>query len=282
MQKPPQLTDRIALDRFRVRAMRSSNPALFLQEEAAYEIKERLNEVNRTFTSIAIVTPFAEMWRSFLPNAEIVPDSDLLDLKTGVYDLVIHSMSLHWANDPVGQLIQCHRALKPDGLFLGACFGGDTLTELRVALAEAEVSITGGLSPRIAPMGEIRELGALLQRAGFAMPVADTAIKTVTYANLSGLVTDLRLMGESNAQNQRRKSFAPRALFRTASQIYADTFPAEEGRIAATFELIFLTGWAPDESQPKPLRPGTATRRLADALDTLETSLPDAAPKKRI
>lgn len=281
MQKPPQLTDRIALERFRARAMRSGNPALFLQEEAALEIKERLNEVNRTFTTVAIVTPFADLWRKYLPNSEIVPDSEVLDLKPGTYDLVIHSVSLHWANDFVGQLIQCRRALKPDGLFLGACFGGETLTELRVALAEAEVAITGGLSPRVAPMGEIRDLGALLQRAEFAMPVADTATKTVTYANLAGLVTDLRLMGESNAQNQRRKSFAPRALFETASQIYADTFKAEEGRIAATFEMIFLTGWAPDESQPKPLRPGSATTRLADVLNTLENTLPDAVPSKR-
>lgn len=279
MQKPPQLTDRIALERFRARAMRSGNPALFLQEEAVLEINERLNEVNRTFTTVAIVTPFADLWRKSLPHAEIVLDNEVLDLKPEAYDLVIHSMSLHWANDPVGQLIQCRRALKPDGLFLGACFGGETLTELRVALAEAEVAITGGLSPRVAPMGEIRELGALLQRADFAMPVADTAIKTVTYANLDGLVTDLRLMGENNAQNQRRKSFAPRALFEAASQIYTNAFKAEEGRIAATFELIFLTGWAPDESQPKPLRPGSASARLADALNTVENPLPDSVPK---
>lgn len=275
MQKPPQLTDRTALARFRARALRSGNPALFLQEEAVLEIKERLNEVNRTFKSVAIVTPFADMWRKTLPNAEIVSDSEVLDLKLGTYDLVIHSMSLHWANDFVGQLIQCRRALKPDGLFLGACFGGETLTELRVSLAEAEVAITGGLSPRVAPMGEIRDLGALLQRAEFAMPVADTVIKTVTYANLAGLVTDLRLMGENNAQTERRKSIAPHALFETASQIYADTFKAEEGRIAATFELIFLTGWAPDASQPKPLRPGSATTRLADVLGAAETSLKD-------
>ncbi len=280
MQKNPQLTDRNALERFRARALRSGNPALFLQEEAVLEINERLNEVNRTFTSVAIVTPFADLWRKYLPNAEIISDDELLNLKAEAYDLVIHSMSLHWANDFVGQLIQCRRALKPDGLFLGACFGGETLTELRVALAEAEVAISGGLSPRIAPMGEIRDLGALLQRAEFAMPVADTAIKTVTYANLSGLVTDLRLMGESNAQSQRRKSFAPRALFETASRIYADAFQAEEGRIAATFEIIFLTGWAPDESQPKPLRPGSASARLADVLNTLETPLPDPAPNK--
>ena len=282
MQKPPQLTDQKALGQFRARAMRSGDPALFLQEEAVLEIKERLNEVNRTFTSVAIVTPFADLWRNSMPNADIVPDDEVLALKPEAYDLVIHSMSLHWANDPIGQLIQCRRALKPDGLFLGACFGGKTLSELRIALAEAEVAITGGLSPRVAPMAEIRDLGAILQRAEFAMPVADAMTKTVTYANMARLVSDLRQMGEGNALAQRRKSFAPRALFKTAAKIYAEAFEAENGRIKATFEIIFLTGWAPDESQPKPLRPGSATARLADALNTTENPLPAPAPKKRI
>lgn len=282
MQKPPLLTDINALKRFRARAMRSDHPALFLQEEAVLEIHERLNEVNRTFTNPAIVTPFPKIWRNLFPNTTIVADGNILALDLGAHDLVIHSMSLHWANDPVGQLIQCHRALKPDGLFLGACFGGETLAELRVALAEAEVAITGGLSPRIAPMGEIRELGGLLQRAGFAMPVADTAIKTVTYKNMPALVTDLRQMGETNALAQRRKIFSPRALFTQASEIYAKAFGTTDGRIPATFEIVFLTGWAPDESQPKPLRPGSASARLADALNTAETSLPDSVPKKRI
>lgn len=282
MQKPPQLTDQNALMRFRARAMRSDQPAMFLQEEAVLEIKERLNEVNRTFTSIAIVTPFAEMWRKLMPNAKIIPDSEHLALEPETYDLVIHSMSLHWANDPVGQLIQCRHALEPDGLFLAACFGGETLSELRIALAEAEVAISGGLSPRVAPMGEIRDLGALLQRAGFAMPVADTAKIAVTYANMARLVADLRNMGETNAMAQRRKTFASRALFEKAGEIYANTFKVDGGRIKATFEIIYLTGWAPDESQPKPLRPGSASARLADALGSTETSLPSAAPKKRI
>ena len=281
MQKPPQLTDRAALIRFRDRALRSGNPAMFLQEEAALEIKERLNEVNRSFTSAAIVTPFTEIWVKSLPDAQIIADDDVLSLKEGTHDLVIHSLSLHWANDPVGQLIQCRRALKPDGLFIGVCFGGETLTELRVALAEAEVALTGGLSPRIAPMGEIRELGALLQRAGFALPVADTMVKTVTYAGMDQLLHDLKLMGESNALAQRRKVTPHRCLFTKAGEIYANSFGTGEGRIAATFEMIFLTGWAPDETQPKPLRPGSATARLADALHTSEIPLPDA-PKKRI
>jgi len=277
MQKPPMLTDNTALGRFRDRALRSDHPALFLQEEAAFEINERLNEVNRAFTNLAIVTPFPTIWQNLLPNAKIIADDEVLALEPEAHDLIIHSISLHWSNDPVGQIIQCRRALKPDGLFLGVCFGGETLAELRAAMAEAEVAITGGLSPRVAPMGEIRELGALLQRAGFAMPVADAAIKTVTYENMGRLVTDLRLMGENNALAQRRKTFAPRALFQKASEIYATHFKTDDGRIPATFEMIFLTGWAPDESQPKPLRPGSATARLADALNTAENPLPDTA-----
>ncbi len=282
MQKPPQLTDRLALERFRARALRSSDPAMFLQEEAVLEINERLNEVNRTFTSVAIVTPFPKTWLNLLPKAEFVTDGEVLALKPEAHDLVIHSMSLHWVNDPVGQLIQCRRALKPDGLFLGACFGGETLTELRVALAEAEVALTGGLSPRVAPMGEIRDLGALLQRAGFAMPVADTMTKTVTYADMARLLHDLRAMGENNALAQRRRVTSPRHLFTRAGEVYVKAFGTKDGRIPATFDMIFLTGWAPDESQPKPLRPGSATARLADALNTNEQPLPDTAPKKRI
>ena len=279
MQKPPPLTDRAALLRFRARA---TDSAMFLQQEAIFEIKERLEQVNRTFTSIAIVTPFPKIWEEFAENALILPDDEVLALEPAAHDLVIHAMALHWANDPVGQLIQCQRALKPDGLFLGACFGGETLTELRVALAEAEAALTGGLSPRILPMGEIRDLGALLQRAGFALPVADTDLRTVSYGDMFALLRDLRDMGEGNALAQRRKVFAPRDLFAKAAEIYAGNFELDEGRIKATFEMIYLTGWAPDESQPKPLRPGSATARLANALNTDETPLPDSAPMGRI
>lgn len=281
MPEPSLLTDRTALMRNRTRALRLANPAMFLQLEAVLEIKERLIEVNRTFTSVAIVTPFAEIWRDFGLGVTIVPDDDVLTLESEAYDLVIHSMSLHWSNDPVGQLIQCKRALKPDGLFVGACFGGSTLSELRAAMAEAEISITNGLSPRVLPMGEIREFGSLLQRAGFAMPVADTITRLVSYADMTALMRDLRAMGENNALAQRSGVFAPRGLFDAAAKIYADAFGVGDGRINATFELIFLTGWAPDESQQKPLKPGSANVRLADALNTSEHSLPDA-PKKRI
>lgn len=272
MQTPPLLTDFAALARNRTRALRA--PALFLHEEAVIEVQERLIEVNRTFTSPAIVTPFADLWRDVMPNARIVADSDVLDLGIGAHDLVVHAMALHWANDPVGQLVQCRRALAPDGLFLGLMFGGQTLAQLRSCLAEAEAQVTGGLSPRVLPMGEIRDLGGLLQRAGFALPVADSFARTVRYRDAFHLMADLRAMGEGNALHQRLRRPTKRAIFTQAAQIYHRTFADTEGRIPATFEVICLTGWAPDDSQQKPLRPGSATHRLAQHLGADETSLP--------
>ena len=262
---PPQLTDRKALALHRARAI-AQGADLFLHEDAADEIQQRLSEVNRRFTAPAIVTGFPEFWQSVLPGARVVPDEDRLDLAEGAHDLVIHAMCLHWANDLVGQLVQCRRALAPDGLFLGVMFGGQTLSELRAALAEAEVALTGGLSPRVLPMGEIRDLGGLLQRAGLALPVADAAVKTVHYRDLPHLIRDLRGMGETNALAARRPGPLPRPVLARAAEIYAESFPAPDGRIRASFETIFLTGWAPHEGQQTPLRPGSATHRLADAL----------------
>ncbi len=279
MTTPPPLTDRAALLRNRARAQRQG-AELFLHEDAAAEIEERLSEVNRRFTAPAVVTGFPGPWTAILPEARIVADSEVLALEPGAHDLVIHALALHWANDPVGQLVQCRRALKPDGLFLGVLFGGRTLSELRAALAEAESRLAGGLSARVLPMAEIRDLGALLQRAGFALPVADAAKKTVTYATAFHLAADLRAMGEGTALSLRPRRPAPRGLFPEAARIYAETFPAGQNRVAATFEMIFLTGWAPDASQQKPLRPGSAAARLADALGTTETPLgPGAKPR---
>lgn len=281
MPAPPQMTDTAALTRFRARARARGLSARFLQDEAVLEIQQRLTEVNRTFTAPAIVTAFPEIWQPGFATARIVPDDERLDLKPGAHDLVIHAMCLHWANDPVGQLIQCRRALKPDGLFLCVSFGGQTLHELRAALSEAEIALTGGLSPRVLPMGEIRDLGALLHRSGFVLPVADRAVTTATYDSLTKLLKDLQAMGENNALSQRLKRPAPRQLFAKTGQIYADHFALQDGRLPATFELIFLTGWAPDDSQQKPLRPGSAKTRLADALGTNETSLEAPAPLRR-
>lgn len=266
----PQITDRTALTRNRARA---EPDALFLQEHAADELKERLNEVNRTFKSVAIVTGFPDFWAARYPNATIVADDETLDLKSQSYDLILHAMCLHWANDPVGQLVQTRHALKPDGLLLCTFLGGQTLHELRASLAEAEAVVAGGLSPRIAPMGEIRDLGGLLQRAGFALPVADATPVTASYVNAFHLMHDLRKMGENNALAQRIKHPTRRNVLTEAACIYADNFRNAENRVDATFEFITLTGWAPAENQPKALRPGSAKTRLADALNTHETRL---------
>jgi len=262
----------------RHRSPRTTTPAMFLHELAARQISERLTEVNRTFTKPAIVTAFPDIWADFLPGATRFADHENLHLPDAGFDLIVHGLSLHWSNDPVGQIIQCRRALRPDGLFLAALFGGETLTELRQSLARAESAVSGGLSPRVAPMAGLRDLGALLVRAGFALPVADREKIGVRYRSLVALMHDLRAMGETNAMADRRRSFTPRALFDLAEQIYADEFGDGATGIPATFEIAFLTGWAPDESQQKPLRPGSATTRLADALHSVEQPAGDFTP----
>ncbi|EPX77655.1 methyltransferase domain-containing protein [Litoreibacter arenae] len=278
MSQPRPLTDRAALLRNRARAERQG-AVTFLHEEALFEVQERLIDVNRTFTSPAIVTGHAGFWSDAFPNAKVVPDDDTLALEGGAHDLVIHAMCLHWANDPVGQLVQSRRALKPDGLLLVAALGGQTLFELRAALSEAEVSLTGGLAPRVAPMGEIRDLGGLLQRAGLALPVADSAKRTVSYGSPLNLLRDLRAMGEGNALTDRQKTTPSRDLFARMERIYSDHHASGPDRVSATFEMIFLTGWAPSETQQKPLQPGSAKTRLADFLNTAELG-PDAKPVK--
>jgi len=264
----PRLIDRPALSRQRCRALAMAEPALFLQETVADEVQERLTEVNRTFTDAAVVTGFPDLWRARMPDARIVPDDEVLDLAEGAHDLVIHALCLHWADDPVGQLIQCRRALRPDGMLLAALFGGGTLQELRATLAEAEVAMTGGLSPRVLPMAEIRDLGGLLQRAGFALPVADSQSRDVHYRDILHLMRDLRAMGEGNALATRSRRPLTRTLLADAQARYRAAYPAGPDRISARFETIFLTGWAPAPGQQQPLRPGSATQRLADALKT--------------
>ncbi|SLN57637.1 hypothetical protein ROJ8625_02883 [Roseivivax jejudonensis] len=273
MTDMPELTDRAALDRNRQRAR--SDPALFLHEHAADDLQDRLSVVNRTFTAPAVVTPFPEVWADRMPDARIVPDAETLDLVPGAHDLVIHALAMHWANDPVGQIIQSRRALKPDGLFLGAAFGGRTLSELRAALGQAEVEVAGGLSPRVAPMGDIRDLGALLQRAGLALPVADGFTMTVRYRDALHLMRDLRAMGEANALTTRPRRPTRRQVLLRAAELYAEGYADTDGFVPATFELVALTGWAPDDSQPQPLRPGSATHSLAEALGSAETKLRD-------
>ena len=274
MHSTSRLTDRNALIRNRRRARQSGCPTLFLHEEVASEIKQRLPLVNRTFTAPAVITGWPEVWTTELLGAKCVEDTESLDLDVGFHDLVIHCMALHWAEDAVAQLIQARRALKPDGLFLAALPGGRTLYELRSSLAEAEVRLSDGLSPRVVPMAEIRDLGSLLQRAGFALPVADSVSHRVTYSGPLELMRDLRSMGEANAMAARSRQFTNRSVFTEAERCYRNAFPNADGRIVATFEIIYLAGWAPDSSQQKPLRPGSASRRLAEALNVGESILP--------
>ena len=271
MSRPPSLTDRKALTLHRDRA--TADRSFFLIDTVCDEVEERLKDVNRRFTSPAIITGL-QAFQALLPGAVVVSDTERLALDPARHDLALHLMALHWADDPVGQLVQSRLALQPDGFFLAACFGGATLNELRSALAQAESELTGGLSPRVAPMADLRDLGALLGRAGFALPVADTLRLRATYPDLATLARDLRAVGETNALTGRRQTFTPRRLMSRAEELYRTHFSAG-GRLVATFELCFLSGWAPAPDQPRPLRPGSATARLADALGTDETPLRD-------
>lgn len=270
MTDAPILTDRKALTLHRQRAAR--DPVSFLHEAVADEMQERLAEVNKSFNDPLLVghatAPFIQVFK----DALCVPDAPELVVQPSTHDLALHLFGLHWANDPVGQLVQCRLALKPDGLFLAALFGGQTLRELRACLAEAEARLDGGLSPRILPMADIRDLGGLLQRAGFALPVADSQTFTIRYPSLSKLVRDLRGMGETNALEARNRRPVNRTLFAEAERLYHQNF-GDDGYLNATFEVIYLTGWAPASNQPQPLRPGSATTRLSDALGVPEIPL---------
>ena len=265
MQKPPLLTDRSSLMHHRAHAT-----VMFLQEMAVTEAQDRIAEVNRTFTMPLVVTGFPRLW----PDMPAIADNEVLAAQVGAHDLVIHALALHWANDPVGQLVQCRHALRPDGWFMGLMFGGQTLQELRACLAQAEAEVTGGLSPRILPMAEVRDLGGLLQRAGFALPVADTFTTTVRYRDAFHLMHDLRAMGEGNALAERLRRPTRRGVFARASELYQQTYGGADGLVPATFEMIVLTGWAPHDSQPKALRPGSAKTRLSEALAVPELKLP--------
>jgi len=266
MQPIPQLFDQKALHLHRARASRDSS-VMFLHDIAIAEVSERLKDVNRTFTYPVIVGWKAGYWAKKLGiKARCIADGDKLDLPEGQADLIIHAMGLHWANDPVGQLIQMQRGLRPDGLMIAVMFGGETLTELRDAFTHAEAQIEGGISPRVAPMGEIRGLGALLQRAGYGLPVADTLSIQTSYASPLHLIRELRAMGETNILKERRKTVLRQDTLAAVLEHYQTKYAVDGGRIAATFELAFLTGWCPSETQQKPLRPGSAQVSLAHVL----------------
>jgi NADH dehydrogenase [ubiquinone] 1 alpha subcomplex assembly factor 5 len=212
---------------------------------------------------------------------QVACDEEALPFAPASLDLVAGCLTLHWVNDLPGALVQIRRALKPDGLFLAALFGGDTLFELRRAFLEAEAAEEGGASPRTSPATELADAASLLQRAGFALPVADIDTITVTQPDAFALMRDLRGMGESGASHARRKSFTRRATLFAAAERYRALHGDAQGRVPATFQVIFLTGWSPHAAQPKPLRPGAAQARLADALGAEEKPAGDAADPRR-
>ena len=213
------------------------------------------------------------------PGPRLVADEELLPFAPHSLSLITSIFGLHAVNDLPGVLIQARRALKADGLFLAAMPGGDTLIELRTTLGEAELELEGGVSPRISPMVDLRDAGSLLQRAGFALPVTDVDRIVVDYGDPLKLLRDLRGMGEANLLTARRRTPLRRATLARAMETYRDRFGGPDGRVPATFEILFLTGWAPHESQQQPLRPGSARARLADALGTAERPAGDKAGK---
>lgn len=294
--------DRRLLRRRRDRAAARFDDYDFLFMEGAERLCDRLLDINRTFplgldlgchggeiagalppgkVGTLVQTDLSEALARRAGTRHVSPlcacDEEILPFGPGTFDIVVSNLSLHWVNDLPGALSQIRMALKPDGLFLAQVFGGTTLHELRNALAEAEIEIDGGLSPRISPFADVRDLGALLQRAGFALPVVDNDTVTVSYGDPFKLLTDLRGMGESNTVLERRRTPLKRETLMNAMARYMERHADADGRVPATFEIITMTAWAPAPTQQKPLRPGTATGRLADALGADEISLGEKA-----
>jgi SAM-dependent methyltransferase len=278
---------RLHRDRAARLAQRGAGAVDFLHAEIADRLVDRLDVVNREFAVVldlgardgglartlatrrgtvrVVAAEPATQFLALAPGPRVAADPELLPFGDASFDLILSTLALHWTADLPGALIQLRRALKPDGLLLAAMFGGSTLVELRTALFEAEFAEEGGVSPRVSPAIELADAAALLQRAGYALPVADSETITVTYPDMLALLHDLRGMGETNALALRRR-FLRRATLARAGLLYAERFGDAAGRIPASFEILFLCGWAPHSSQPQPLRRGSATARLADAL----------------
>jgi SAM-dependent methyltransferase len=301
MTHGPTLFDRSLLRSRRRRALALA-ASDFLLERVAEDAADRIATVLRRFElTLDLGTPGGALRRALVAsgkvgtviaadplidrvarNAEtstlaVVCDEEALPFHDASLDLVVSGLSLQFVNDLPGTLVQIRRALKPDGLFLAALIGGDTLSELRQAFATAEAEIENGISPRVVPFVDVRDLGSLLQRAGFALPVTDVDRFTVRYASPLALMHDLRRMGATNALIERSHRPLKRAVLARMMENYGARFADADGRIRATFEIMWLSGWAPHESQQQPLRPGSAQRRLADALGTQELSAGDKA-----
>ena len=298
MAEPPTLPSALIFDRTLLRTRRrraaSLGPATFLLDRVAADITDRLATVKRRFDlALDLGTP-GEVVRAALARVGsvgtivaaaafpaggagrvtpfVIADEEALPFDDATLDLVVSALALQFVNDLPGTLVQIRRALKPDGLLLAALLGGETLAELRESFAAAESETTGGVSPRVAPFADLRDLGALLQRAGFALPVTDTDRLTVRYDSAFALMHDLRRMGATNILVDRRRRPLRRATLMRMAEIYAERFADPDGRVRATFEIVWLSGWSPHPSQQQPLKPGSAAARLADALGTQEVS----------
>lgn len=299
----PQIFDRELLVARRRRALReAARPAArdggFLLDQIVVDLAERLDAVERTFTNGLDLSDDDGRTRKALSQLERIKklsrlashqdlvrtDEDarigtpeFLDVEPGTLDLVTSALALQWVNDVPGTLIQIRRSLKSDGLFIGALIGGNTLRELRDVLAREEDEATGGISPKVAPFIDVRDFGGLLQRAGFALPVTDADSYTVRYGNLFALMADLRAMSATNVLTQRSREPWTKARAVRAAELYADRYSDPDGRIRATFQIISFSGWAPSDIQQKPLRPGSAQARLADALGADERNAGEKA-----
>lgn len=280
--------DRLSVRRHRDRAAAAFSRHDFLFREVADRLLDRLVDIRRQFplaldlgchsgllaeelsgrggVQTMVQADISPRMAATASGLRLAADEETLPFAPASFDLVLSLLSLHWVNDLPGALAQLRAALKPDGLLLAVMLGGETLKELRQSLAAAELAVEGGLSPRVAPFADVRDAGALLQRAGFALPVVDTETITVSYGEPLDLLRDLRGMGETNAVIERRKTSLRRTTLFQALDHYRQTFADANGRVPATFQLIYLTAWAPDPSQPQALRPGSARNRLADAL----------------
>lgn len=296
MSPPPQMQtpfDRALLAQRRRRAC-ALGPVTFLIDRVAEDMVERVSAVRRRFDAVVdLGTPTDAVRRAILAagaverviaavpmpakgvderTPTVVADEERLPFRDASLDLVVSGLALQFVNDLPGSLVQIRRALKPDGLFLAALMGGETLTELRQAFATAEAEIEGGVSPRVAPFADVRTMGALLQRAGFALPVVDVDHVVARYDSPLRLMRDLRRMGGTNLMVERRRGALRRQTLARLIEVYAERFADPDGRLRASFDIIWLSAWAPHESQQQPLRPGSARIRLADALGTHELS----------
>ena len=275
---PPRIFDRELLRR-RIERARAGAAPEFLLDRAADDLLDRLQTVLRPFPrALDLGAPTDHFARTIISSGrgaplragryggDVIADEEMLPFAPASFDLIFSGMALQWINDLPGVLSQIRRCLAPDGLFIACLPGGASLVELRTALAQAEEEITGGASPRVSPFVDVRDMGGLLQRAGFALPVSDLDSFTLRYDSLLALAVDLRAMGAANVLIQRSRRPLRRDVLMRAAQIYAERFGDPDGRVRATFEIVWLSGWAPHESQQKPAKPGSAQARLEDAI----------------